>query len=216
MKRYVVIGLGNFGAAAAEALYQQGHEVVVLDMNESAVDRIGDRVTRSALGDGRDVPTLRRLGADSADAGIVSTGDDIAASILATLALRDLDVSDIYVKVVSRDHARVMEKIGVTETVFPERDSAAGLAQRITGNAVLNYVKIAPGFSIQEMAVPDEWCGKTLRQLDLRRKHGVLVVAVHDVLTDNYEAPSPEQALQDSDTLLLAGRDKDLSKLAEL
>jgi trk system potassium uptake protein TrkA len=216
MKRYVVIGLGNFGSAAAEALHEQGHEVVVLDTDEAAVDRIGDKVTRSALGDGRDGQALKRLGAGSADAGIVSTGDDIAASILATMALRDLEVADVYVKVVSRDHARVMEKIGVTETIFPERDSAVSLAQRVTGKAVLNYVKLAPGFSLQEMATPDHWCRQSLRQLDLRRKHGVLVVAIHDVLTDKYQAPNPEQVLEDSDALLLAGPDEALQAVAEL
>lgn len=216
MKRFVIIGLGNFGAAVAHTLYEQGNEVVVIDVDETAVDRMAGKVTRSALGDGRDSSTLERLGAKGADAGIISTGDDIAASILATLALKDLGVEELFVKVISRDHARVMEKIGISETIFPERDSASALAKRITGKAVLNFVNVAPGFSIQEMAVPDDWTGKSLSELHIRRKHGVLVVAVHDILTDTYTAPDPQAVLQDSDTLLLAGQDHDLKELAEM
>ncbi|MEM8873400.1 MAG: TrkA family potassium uptake protein [Planctomycetota bacterium] len=216
MKRFVIIGLGNFGSAASVALFEQGHEVIVVDTDEDTIDRVGNTVTRAAVGDGRDVETLKRVGVAEADAGVISTGDDIAASILATLALKDLGVEEIFVKVISRDHARVMQKIGVTETVFPEKDSAEALAQRITGKAVLNYVNIAPNFSLQEMAVPDQWCGKSLAQLDIRREYGVLVVALHDVLTDTYSAPDPQAVLEDSDTLLLAGNDKDLQELAGL
>lgn len=216
MKRFVVVGLGNFGAAAADALFRQGHEVVVVDQNELAVDRIAPRVSRAAVGDGRSVETLERIGARNADAGIVSTGDDIAASILATMALKDLGVQDVYVKVISRDHARVMDRIGVTETVFPERETALALATRVTGKALLNYVKIGPGFSVQEMAVPESWNGKPLRELDLRRSHGVLVVGVHDVLMDKIALPDPDEVLKESDTLLLAGNDEDLANVAKV
>jgi len=215
MKRFVVVGLGNFGSAAADALYKNGHEVVVVDVDEASVDRIAPHVTRAAVGDARSIEVLERLGAKGADAGIVSTGDDIAASILATMALRDLGVSDLYVKVISRDHARVMERIGVTETIFPERETALALATRVTGKAILNYVQLGPGFSLQEMAVPDQWNGKRLRELELRREHSVIVVGVHDVLLDQFTLPDPDEMLKDSDTLLLAGKDEDLRKLAE-
>ena len=100
-----------------------------------AVDRIAPHVTRAAVGDGRSIDVLDRIGARGAAAGVVSTGDDIAASILATMALRDLGVNEVFVKVVSRDHARVMERIGATETVFPERDTGLALASRLSGSA---------------------------------------------------------------------------------
>jgi len=214
MKRFVVVGLGNFGAAAADALYKNGHEVVVVDLSENAVDRIAPHVSRAAVGDARSIDVLERLGARGADAGIVSTGDDIAASILATMALRDLGVNDLYVKVISKDHARVMERIGVTETIFPERETALALATRVTGKAILNYVQLGPEFSLQEMAVPDHWNGKRLRELDLRREHSVIVVGVHDVLLDQIKLPDPDEMLKESDTLLLAGTDENLKRLA--
>jgi trk system potassium uptake protein TrkA len=214
MKRFVVVGLGNFGSAAADALFRKGHEVVVVDHSEIAVDRIAPLVTRAAVGDGRSVDVLERLGARNADAAIVSTGDDIAASILATMSLKDMGVSDLYVKVISRDHARVMERIGVTETIFPERETALALAERVTGKALLNFVAMGKDFSIQEMAVPDNWNGQTLRALDVRRVHGVLIVAVHDVLLDQFKLPDPDDVLKESDTLIVAGKNTELEAVA--
>lgn len=215
MKRYVIVGLGNFGSSVAESLYALGHEVAAIDTREEAVDRISSAATVAAVGDGKDLRVLERIGAREADAGVVSTGDDITASILTTLALKDLGVREIYVKVISRDHARVMEKLGVTETVFPERESAIRLGTRISNRSILNYIQLGEGFSVQEMAVPDGWVGRSLRQLELPRRYRVSVIAVHDVLMDRMiAAPDPDAPLKDSDTLLLAGRDEDLGKAA--
>ena len=216
MKRFVVIGLGNFGSTAAQSLHAQGHEVIVVDPDEEAVDRIAPHVTRAAVGDGRSLQTLERIGARGAEAGIVSTGDDIAASILATMALRDIGVEEVYVKVISRDHARVMERVGATDSIFPERETALALATRLSGKTLLNYVRLGPGFSIQEMAVPNSWNHKPLRELDLRRKYGITVVAVHDVLLDKVQSPDPDEILKESDPLLVAGRDEDLAKVAQV
>jgi len=217
MKRFIVVGLGNFGSAAAEALHAQGHDVAALDMNEQAVDRIVPFVSRAAVGDGRDARALERIGARDADAAVVSTGADITASILATMALHDLGVSEVYAKVVSNDHARVMRQIGATETVFPERDSGLRLGARMSSRSVLNYVRLANDFSIQEMAVPDRWIGRTLRQLELPRKHRIAIVAIHDVLHDEIATvPDPDAPLKESDTLLVAGRDDDLGRMAQV
>lgn len=217
MKRFVVVGLGNFGATVAESLYAQGQDVIAVDVSETAVDRIARRVTRAAVGDGKDIGMLERVGAKGADVGVVSTGDDITASILATMVLRDLGVREIYVKVISSDHARVMEKMGVTETVFPERESGLRLATRVSAQGLLNYVRLGAGFSVQEMAVPGRWIGKTLRELALPRRYRISVIAVHDVLLDEMIlVPAPDARLKDSDTLLVAGADEDLARAANV
>lgn len=217
MKRFVVIGLGNFGSSVAESLFAQRHEVIAIDMNGDSVDRISPFVSRAAVGDGKNLQTLERIGVKGADAGVISTGDDITASILATMALHDLHVREVYVKVISRDHARVMERLGVTETIFPERESALSLGTRMSGSGLLNYVRLGAGFSIQEMGVPEEWTGKTLRALELRQRYGISVVAVHDVLTDQMTvSTNPDAVLKDSDTLVVAGRDEDLAKAAQV
>lgn len=217
MKRFVVVGLGNFGATVAEALHAAGHDVIALDREEGAVDRIAPRVTRAAVGDGKHLGTLERAGARGADIGVVSTGDDITASILSTMALRDLGVRQIYVKVVSSDHARVMEKLGVTETIFPERESGQWLATRVAAQGLLNYVRLGPGFSMQEMAVPESWIGRSLRELALPRRYRIGVIAVHDVLRDEMiPVPDPDAKLKESDTLLVAGADEDLAAAARV
>ena len=215
-KRYVVIGLGNFGSAVCEALYARGNDVVAVDTRPGAVDQIAPHVTRAALADGTDPQVLVRIGAERADAGIVSTGDDISASILAAMALKDVGVNTIYVKVISSVHDRVMRKIGVEETVFPERDTAINLAARVSGSALLNYVRLGEDFGVQEMAVPDQWDKATLRKLDLRRRYGVLVIGIHDILTGQMRPPDPDEVLTESDGLLVAGRVRDLEKVAQL
>lgn len=215
MKRFVVIGLGNFGSAVAESLHRAGHDVTTVDLDEDAVERMAPNVARAAVGDGRNPKVLEGIGAPRADAAVVSTGDDITASILATLALRDLGVKEVYVKVISHDHARVLDRMGVTETIFPERESGIRLATRIASTGILNYIRLGADFSIQEMAVPDSWIGKSLRQLELPRRYRIAVVAVHDVLLDRMvPIPQPDAPLKESDTLLVAGRDVDLHKAA--
>lgn len=217
MKRFIIVGLGTFGSSVAETLFEQGEDVVGIDMDEGRVNRMASRVTRAAVGDARQVDVLERLGAREADAGVVSTGDDLSASILAIMALRDLNVAEIYAKVISHEHARIMQKLGVTETIFPERESAINLATRISqSNAILNYVRLADGYSMQEMAVPADWEGKTLRELQIRTHYMVAVIAVHDVLTHRMIfAPDPDKPLKDSDTLLVAGSNENLARVAK-
>lgn len=217
MKRFVVVGLGNFGFTVARTLSETGHDVIAIDVDGHVVDRLAAYVSRAAVGDATDLETLQRIGAGDADAAVVSTGDDITASILATMALHDLKVKELYVKVVSNEHSRVMQRIGVTEVVFPERDSAIGLATRVSGSALLNYVQLGAGFSIQEMGVPESWYGKSIRELELRQKYDISIVALHDVLTDRiFSTPDPDYVLKDSDTLLVAGNDKALAKAAKI
>ena len=217
MKRFVIVGLGNFGASVAETLHSIGHDVAALDRDPERVDQMSRLVHRAAAGDGTDLRTLRRVGAEDADAAVISTGDDITASAMTALVMRDLGVDEIYVKVVSQDHARLIEKIGVTETIFPERESGIRLGKRISSRSLLNYVQLGSDFSLQEMAVPSSWVGRSLRDLQLPRRHGISVVAVHDVLMDAiHPVPDPDAPLKDSDTLLVAGRDEHLSKAASL
>jgi trk system potassium uptake protein TrkA len=217
MKRFVVVGLGNFGFALCQRLSTLGHEVIAVDLDAQVVDRIGALITRAAVADATDVEVLRQLGGENADAGIVSTGDDITASILSTMALQDLKIKEIFVKVISADHARVMERLGVSETVFPERDTALALASKVSGKAVLNYFKLGSNFSIQEMGVPPAWEGKTIGELQVRKQFGVNIVAIHDILTDKFSAtPGPDYCLKDSDTLFIGGNDSALKKIAEI
>lgn len=217
MKRFIVIGLGNFGSTVARTLHSIGHDVIAMDRDEDRVDRMARAVARAAVGDGTDTRTLQQIGAEDADAAVISTGDNITASAMAALLLRELGVPEIYVKVISDEHGRLIEKIGVTETIFPERESGVRLGKRISSRSLLNYVALGEDFSLQEMAVPESWVGKSLRDLELPRKRGISVVAVHDMLNDRIlSVPDADAPLKESDTLLMAGHDEDLAKAAEV
>ncbi len=213
-RRFVVVGLGGFGSWVAAALHAEGHEVIAVDRNGRLVDRAVDSVSTAVVGDATDRDFLRRIGAEAADAAVVSTGDDLAASILTILALKDLGVSDLFVKVNSLEAARAVEAFNVSETIFPEREVANRLAHRITSKTVLDYVPVGHGYSIQEIAVPDAWLGRTLAELRLPQQHGITVVAIHDVLEGTLTVvPDPKRPLKDSDVIVVAGKDDVVSRL---
>lgn len=217
MDRFVIVGLGNFGSSVAEALYGHGHDVIAVDTDETAVDDIAPHCSRAAVGDGREKAMLKEIGGEEADAAVVSTGDDITASILATMALKDLGVETVYVKVISDDHVRIMRQLGVAETVFPERESGINLASRISEKGVLNYVRMGRNLSVQELVVPEEWRGHTLRELNVRVEYDVSVVGIHETTTDEMIVPpDPDDTLRRTDTLILAGTDEAIEAVAEL
>ena len=216
MKRFIVIGLGHFGSWAAQSLYAQGHEVIAVERRGELVDRYADQVTRGVVGDGSDRELLEEIGADQADAAVISTGGDLATSILATIALRDLGVEDIYVKVTSREAARAVDAFGVRDTIFPEREVADRLAHHITSTTVLDYVSLTEHHSIQEIAIPESWLGKTLKELSLPQEHGIQVVAIYHVLTDTMDVvPDPDEPLTESDVAIVAGRDENVRAMLE-
>lgn len=216
MKRFVVVGLGSFGSFVARKLYELGHDVIAIDLRDEAVDAIGPAVSRAMVGDGTKRAVLDEIGAAHADAAIVSTGTNLGASVLAQLALRDLGVEAIYVKVHSEEHARIADALGATENIFPEREVAESLASRLTSSKLLRYVQYAREFGIQEMAVPDAWYGKTLRDLQLPTRYKIQVVAVHDFLRDTITIPDPDKPLTQSETLLIAGDPGALERVTRL
>lgn len=218
MKRFVIVGLGTFGAGVAESLYEQGHEVIAVDVEERRVERATPFASRAVVGDGRQYEVLKRIGAEGADGAVVSTGDDMSASILAVMSLRDLGIQAVYAKVISLEHDRIMRKIGATETVFPERESSLNLAVRmVRSSALRNYIRLGHGFSLQEMEVPKVWEGKTLRELSLPRNYQISVVAIHDLIHDRLIAvPDPDQPLLDAYSLIVTGAEKSLLRVARL
>jgi len=190
---------------------------VAIDPRAEVVDAIGPKVSRAVVGDATNRSVLEEAGAKKADAAVISTGDNLAASVLTLLGMRDLGIKEIFVKVRSDDHARIADALGATESIFPERESALGLASRVTSGKLLQYVQLGGDLSLQEMPVPVDWYGKTLRELSLPQRYRVQVVAVHDVLRDQMlPVPDPDRKLTQSDTLLVAGDPTALQKLANM
>lgn len=214
--RYVVIGLGKFGSWAARTLESVGHEVIAIDSDPNLVDRYAQFVTRAVEGDGTDPVVLRGAGAADVDGAIVSMGEDLAASILATVALRDLGVRNLYVKAAGDTEARALNALGVTEVIIPEKEAGVRLAHRLGAHDVLDYQPLGENHSIQEIEVPTAWVGHTLREVAPRVHHGVQVIGVRCSLTDMVHVPpDPDAAFKDSDSLVVAGADAALAKLAK-
>lgn len=214
MRRIVVVGLGNFGVWVCRTLVELGHEVIAIEREGALVDRFAEWTTRAVAGDATDAAVLRRAGAAGADAAVIATGEDLSSTILATLALRDLGVREIYAKVTSVNEARALEALDVTDEIFPEREAAIGLAHRLTSRGVLGYLPLAPGSSIQEMSIPPDWIGKSLREIAPRERFGIQVVGVRCSLSEKVTIPpDPSAPFKDSDAAIVAGPDEALREI---
>lgn len=212
--RVLVIGLGSFGFWFARSMREMGHEVLAIERDEGLVDRHAEWITRAVVGDATDPALLERLAAGDVDAAVIATGEDLSTTILAIMALRDLGVREIYAKARSVNAVRALDRLGVTEAVFPERDAGSRLAHRIISRAVLDYTPIGEGFSMQEIAVPEDWTGHSLLELEPRERLRLQIVAVRDALTGELALPpDPAAKLKPSDSLLVAGRDDVLERL---
>ena len=178
MKSYVVIGLGRFGAELATRLYACGEEVMVIDIDESLIDKIADRVTRAVAADARDVDVLRKLGVENFDRAIVAVGSDLGASALITMNLKSLGVPFVLCKAHDDTYKDILEKLGADRVIIPEREVADKLALGLTHAGVMEYIELSQEFGIVEMEPIPAWVGKTIRELELRNTYGVNVIAV--------------------------------------
>ena len=215
MGRYAVIGLGKFGATVVRTLHARGHEVVAIDQDKERVQDLRDVSTQAIEADCTDQETLRALGIHDADAVVVSLGERMDASILVTLYLRDLGLKEIVVKAISEDHGKVLHLIGATEIVHPERDTARRVARGLGLRSIVEYLPLASDSSLVEVKAPVEFVGRTLAELEIRKRFQVLVVAIKRgeslVL-----ATGGDERLQPGDVLVLVGRDVDLDVVGRL
>jgi len=212
--RVVVIGRGAVGCWFARTMREMGHEVVAIERDEALVDRHAEWITRTVVGDATDPALLERISGGEVDAAVIATGKDLSTAILVTMALRDLGVREIYAKARSVNASRALDRLDVTEAIFPERDAGSRLAHRIVSRSVLDYTPIGEGLSMQEIAVPESWIGHALVEIEPREKLRLQVVAVRDALTGELRLPpEPAAKLQPSDALLVAGAADVLEKL---
>ncbi|UCF32188.1 MAG: TrkA family potassium uptake protein [bacterium] len=213
MKRFCVIGLGNFGFHVASFLYREGKEVLGIDMNRDRIQRAKDHCSVAVLGDATNKDFLAAQGVADMDAVIVSTGERSHLSTLIVLYLKELEVKQILVKAVNEDHGRILRKVGASEIILPERDMAFKTARALAHPNILDFIPLAEEFSIVEASPPPGYVGKDLITLDLRRKFGVTVVAVKDLIADRFiTAPTPDYVVKDSDMLVLLGAPEDIDR----
>ena len=212
LKQFVVLGLGRFGSSLARTLYGLGYDVLAVDEMEEAVQEISESVTHAVQADATDESILRSLGLRNFDVAIVAIGSNIQSSILISMIVKELGVKHVVAKAQSELHAKLLYKIGVDRVVFPERDMGIRLAHNLVSSNVLDFIELSSDYSIVEMAALDEWQGKTLKDLDFRRKYGLNVIAIKRNGEMNV-SPGAEDIIEENDVLVVVGDNEGITRL---
>ncbi|MBD3379032.1 MAG: TrkA family potassium uptake protein [Candidatus Omnitrophica bacterium] len=226
MKKFAVIGLGRFGASAATTLAEKEQQVIAIDTSEELVHEVMDHVTKAVCLDATDEKAARSVGLHNVDVAICGIGTDLEASILVTLLLKDLGVPIIVCKADSPEHKKVLEKIGATKVILPEKDTGARLADTLisVSDQVLDHIGLSGGASIIEIIAHEEFVGKSLRELEMRARHGVNVIAIKRktiVIKNGMETeeeninvnPQADDVISKGDILVVFGEDDKIEKL---
>ncbi|HSO62369.1 MAG TPA: TrkA family potassium uptake protein [Desulfobacterales bacterium] len=214
MKRVVVIGLGIFGSQLARQLYESGLDVIAVDKNKDVVQKIKDYSTKAVVADASEKEILESIGVAADDVVVISFGEDLSASTLLTLHLKEMKVKTIIVKVPNEDYKRILLKVGASDAIIPEREMANKVARGIISPNVLEYLPISEDYTIVELAPPTAFIGKTLAELDLRKKYSLQVIAIRDVLTSKMQlVPRASAIIKDSDVMVIIGKEEDIRKV---
>jgi len=214
VKRVVVIGLGIFGFNLAKDLFEAGLEVIAIDKNKDMVQRIRDHSTKAIVADATDKEVMEAIGLEEDDVVVISFGEDLAASTILTLHLREMHLKNIIVKAPNEDHKRILEKVGATEVVIPEREMAAKVARSLIYPNVIDYIPLTNEYTICEIAPPTSFIGRSIAEIQLRKKFNIGLLASRDVLTDEITMiPGGEFVVKDSDVLVVIGKEKDIQRM---
>lgn len=214
-KQYVVIGLGRFGSSVAKTLYALDNDVLVIDSDEDVIQEIADSVTHAVQMDATDEGALRSLGIRNFDVAVITIGADIQSSIMVTLLVKELGVKYIIAKAHNELHAKVLYKIGADRVVLPEKDMGVRVAHNLVSSNILDYIELSPDYSIAEIVGPEEWHGKTLRELNMRAKYGINVMAIKKEKDVNV-SPVADDTIEAGDIIVAIGGSDDLSKLESI
>ena len=215
MKQFAIIGLGRFGSSIAKTLYQMGHDVLAIDNDPEEVQEISDYVTHAVQADATDEVTLNTLGIRNFDVAVITIGTDIQSSILITLLCKEMGVKYVLAKAQNELHAKVLYRIGADKVVFPERDMGARVAHNLVSSNILDYIELAPEYSLVEIASNPDWETKNLRQLNIRAKYGVNVIAIKRENGKVNVAPQAEDVVQKNDILVVIGNNDDIKRIEE-
>lgn len=217
-RSFAVIGLGRFGSAMSKTLVELGQDVVGIDASEERVQHLADSLPSVLQLNATDERALRNAGIQDVDVAVISIGENIEASLLVVMLVKELGIPQIVAKAVTSLHGRILEKLGVDRVIFPERDMAMRVAHSLVVPNVLDYIELSRDFSIIELPAPAEFAGKTLRELQLRPKYGLTLIAIkrhHGTgapVTTNI-APQADDRIEAGDVLSLLGPNERLAEL---
>ncbi|APT49387.1 MULTISPECIES: potassium channel family protein [Bacillus] len=210
-KEYAVIGLGRFGGSICKALSEEGLEVMAMDMNEDRVNEYAKIASHAVIGDSTDESVLKNLGIRNFDHVIVAIGENIQASILTTIMLKELGVKMVTVKAQNDYHEKVLNKIGADRIVHPERDMGRRIAHKIISNNVLDYLELSDEYSLIEIVANSRLAGHSLLDLDIRARYGINIVAIKrgkEVIV----SPLADEMIQKEDILIVIGSVADIGR----
>ncbi|MCH1981671.1 TrkA family potassium uptake protein [Ruminococcus sp. OA3] len=211
-KQYAVFGLGKFGWSVAMTLAQSGCEVLAVDKNREIVEAIADEVTCAVHADMTNPKAVHSLGLDGIDVAVIALAEDMETSIMGTILVKEANVPYVLAKAVSALHATILKKIGADEVVFPEQDSGVRVARNLVSGGFEDLFSLSDTFSMVEMKVPEQWAGKTLRELDLRGRCHINVVALkkdEDIRVNL----NPDEEVDGRATMVLIGNNIDLERM---
>lgn len=211
-QQVLVIGLGRFGSAVARELERLGHEVLAIDRNEQLVNDIAPDVTHALQLDAADEDALRSAGAGDFGTAIVAISTDTEPSIFATMVLKRLGVENVIAKAGSLLHGEILSRVGADRVVFPERETGLRLAHSFNLPNIIDYLDVAPNFGIEKVRPPKSFIGRTLGELDLKGRLGLVPVALRRG-SQVFVNPAKEERIGDGDELILIGRDEKLDQL---
>jgi len=224
-KVYAVIGLGTFGFNIARILAEKGEQVIAIDMDEEKIQEIADMVTKAVVADATDDKALQTLDVAEFDYAIVSIGDNMEASILITLMLKEMGVKYVISKGLNDMHGKILSRIGADRIVFPEIEMAEKLAHSLLSPNILEEIYLSNDFNMIELVAPKSFIGKNLKDINLRAKYGVTLIGKKThlpMLTDEGETdleeqltitPNPEDEINEGDVLILIGNNDNLEKI---
>jgi len=228
MKRFAVIGLGRFGKKLAIALAMSGAEVMAIDKNREEIELIRDQVSHAVRLDSTDEEALKAQGVDKVDVAIIGigqgTGRGFESAILTVVNLRQMGIKQIYARAEDLIAGEVFSKVGATEVIYPEIESAQRWAYKLIAPQIGEKIDFAPGYSLARVKAPPSFDGKTVMDLQLRQKYNVNLVAIKREQTDKarkndkagiINVPMPNTVIYQGDILMVAGSDADLAKLPQ-
>lgn len=210
-KSFAVIGLGSFGGSIVRELVAQGMDVLAIDIKEERVNEFAAVATHAVIGDTTDEKVLKSLGISNFEYVIVAIGNDIQASILTTIILKELGVKNVIAKALTEYHEKVLLKIGADRVVHPERDMGKRLAHNLVYDNVLDYLELSDRHSIVEIVARKPFTGNSIVDLNIRARFGITIVAIkrEDELI---VSPRAEEIIEENDVLIVIGADDDISR----
>lgn len=227
MRQFAVIGLGRFGSSVARTLSEKGKEVIGIDLREQVVQEMSEVISQAICVDAKDEKALKALGIQNVDVAIVAIGD-LEASILITLMLKEMGIKEIVAKAVTEDHKKVLEKIGATRIVMPERDMGQRVAGALIAPQVLEHIDLSEDSSIVEIVPPEDFVGKSLRELNIRAQYGVNVIAIKrkaksllgkgetKVEEKIVVTPQADEIIRTKDVLIVIGSNENIEMLKKI